>query len=87
MIRTLFITTTILMAGLSGFSQSGSPSYGKIKIGAPMPDFVLTHIEHFRTSSASLNEFKGRWLVLDFWHEYCSGCIAAFPKIMHSKVG
>jgi peroxiredoxin len=68
------------MAGLSGFSQSVPPSYGPIKLGAPMPDFVLTQIEHFRTSSASLKDFKGRWLVLDFWHEYCSGCIAAFPK-------
>ncbi|TKC08980.1 TlpA family protein disulfide reductase [Pedobacter frigoris] len=51
------------------------------EVGKPMPDFTLSDITYYKAKKASLKDFKGRWLVLDFWHRTCSACIASFPKI------
>ncbi|RZJ92629.1 TlpA family protein disulfide reductase [Pedobacter psychrodurus] len=29
----------------------------------------------------TLNEFKGKILILDFWATWCGGCLAEFPKL------
>lgn len=51
------------------------------EIGKPMPDFTLTNIQYYEKKEASLKDFKGKWLVLDFWNRYCVNCIKGFPKI------
>ena len=51
------------------------------QIGARCPIFELKEIEYFSSKKARLSDFSGKWLVLDFWNEYCSACIASFPKI------
>jgi len=52
------------------------PEAGKI-----CPDFVLKNIKYFEKRQAGLHDFKGKWLVLDFWNKTCSSCISSFPKI------
>jgi len=47
----------------------------------PMPDFTIRQIRHFRDTQAVLSDFKGKWLLLDFWNKYCGACIASFPHI------
>lgn len=51
------------------------------RTGYPCPDFTLRNIEYFSKKQAVLADFKGRWLVLDFWNKYCTSCIGAFPKV------
>jgi thiol-disulfide isomerase/thioredoxin len=58
------------------FAQQHHPEVGK-----PMPNFVLVNIKHYKTTKASLNDFKGKWLFLDFWFTGCSNCIKSFPKV------
>lgn len=55
------------------------------EIGKPCPEFTLNDIQYYHKSQASLADFRGRWLILDFWGEYCSGCIASFPKMNDLK--
>ncbi len=50
-------------------------------IGQPMPDFKLNEITHYTSTSASLSDFRGKWLALDFWFPGCSSCIRSFPKV------
>ncbi|HEY4061118.1 MAG TPA: redoxin domain-containing protein [Puia sp.] len=51
------------------------------EIGKPCPDFELHNIKYYRKKQASLEDFSGKWLVLDFWNKYCGACIASFPRV------
>lgn len=42
------------------------------------PDFTLKNLEG---KSVSLSEFKGKWVVLDFWGSWCIWCIKGFPEL------
>ncbi|MBV5282340.1 MAG: AhpC/TSA family protein [Paludibacter sp.] len=50
----------------------------KVKVGDIMADgelFDLSDNKH------SLSEYKGKYLLLDFWSDGCSACIQALPKL------
>src|SRR5438309_1226849 len=51
------------------------------EIGKPCPDFTLNEIYNYPKSKASLQDFKGKWLILDFWSRGCTACIQSFPKL------
>lgn len=51
------------------------------KIGEVCPSFILPNILYYERNQASLQDFKGKWLVLDFWNKYCHVCVASFPKV------
>lgn len=77
-----FITGLILTITIAAYAQ---PAHGvnasKPQVGNPMPDFTLNNITHYKTKSASLKDFKGKWLFLDFWSPQCVTCIQTFPKV------
>lgn len=54
------------------------PSIQKPEIGKPMPHFVLQDVRYFRTSTISLADFPGKWLILDFWYR---GCVASIKNL------
>ena len=49
------------------------------EVGKPCPDFHFKDVEHYSKKSISLKDFKGRWLLLDFWNRYCSVCLNRMP--------
>ena len=51
---------------------------GKVGVGDPMADTDLYDIEG-RTHR--LAEFKGKYILLDFWTQGCGPCIASLPEI------
>ena len=51
------------------------------EIGKPMLDFTLKDIQNYDKHEASLEDFKGKWLLLDFWTRYCTNCLRSFPKV------
>lgn len=57
-----------------------------LKIGDQLPDLAVGKIynEPYITS-ARLEDFKGKPLILDFWHQYCSECIKEFNRLMELK--
>ena len=39
------------------------------------------NILNYKTGSLSFNDFEDKLIILDFWNQYCSSCLNAFPKI------
>jgi thiol-disulfide isomerase/thioredoxin len=52
-----------------------------LSIGDKVPDVIFKNIKYHNSSTASLSDFKGKLIILDFWSTFCSTCIAAFPKM------
>jgi thiol-disulfide isomerase/thioredoxin len=51
---------------------------------------MLIHVKNSNIRSANGAEFSkkslvGKWIILDFWHQYCKGCINSFPRMNHLR--
>lgn len=42
------------------------------------PNFTLKNLEG---KEVSLSDFKGKWVILDFWGSWCPWCIKGFPEL------
>lgn len=42
------------------------------------PAFTLKNLEG---KDVSVSDFKGKWLIIDFWGSWCGWCIKGFPKL------
>jgi len=51
------------------------------EVGKKCPNFELDTIDFYSKKKVKLEDFKGKWLILDFWAKNCSSCISSFPKI------
>jgi len=49
------------------------------EVGKPMPEFTVRNIKYYSKNKATLKDFRGKWLLLDFWNKYCGACIESFP--------
>lgn len=57
---------------------------GGLKDGAAAPDFALTDLAG---RNATLGDYRGKVLLLDFWATYCDSCRAELPalKALHQR--
>jgi thiol-disulfide isomerase/thioredoxin len=46
-----------------------------------MPNFTLKDLKYSSARQASLKDFNGKWLILDFWSRNCGSCVESFPHI------
>lgn len=44
----------------------------------PAPDFTLEGLDG---KQVSLSDFRGKWVILDFWGSWCPWCIKGFPAL------
>ncbi len=42
------------------------------------PDFTFADMEG---KNVSLSDFRGKWVIIDFWGSWCPWCIKGFPKL------
>lgn len=66
-------------------SHAADPT--KPHVGEPLPDFRLTRVSNYPKTQASLKDFHGKWLILDFWFTGCTSAIRSLPMInkLHLK--
>jgi len=50
------------------------------KLNAPAPDFELPALDG--TKTYSLEDFKGKVVLLNFWASWCTGCKAEMPEFI-----
>lgn len=84
-----FITITFLTIAMlgSGSALGFKVDRTKPRVGEPMPDFTLTKVTHYPKKEVSLADFKGKWLILDFWFTGCTSAIKSLPQVnaLHLK--
>jgi thiol-disulfide isomerase/thioredoxin len=79
--RLLLTALFFLLARFAQAQQFSLLETPKPEVGKPCPEFALTHVTHYAKNNVTLNDFKGKWLFLDFWFTGCTTCIYSFPKI------
>lgn len=52
-----------------------------LKVGDPLPDFVLPRVVNSKTGTFAPAAAQGKVLVLEFWGTYCSPCIPALRRL------
>lgn len=70
-----FITLLFVTFYLSAFTQN------KSLLGQKSPDLTFDTIVNFEKTSATLKDFNGKIIILDFWATWCGPCIQSFPEL------
>jgi thiol-disulfide isomerase/thioredoxin len=52
-----------------------------LKIGDTVPNYRLSPIINAPFTSASLADFKDKWLILDFFATWCGPCVSSLPRL------
>ena len=62
-------------------SIMATAQYKPLKIGEVVPDFLINNVSNYPKTSLRLSEFRGKYVILDFWDHNCASCLEAFPKM------
>jgi len=76
----LFIFTISIFVALNAQAQRSEAPYN-LRIGKPFPEFRLRDVLYYSKKDISLIDFRGHWVVLDFWNRYCTNCITEMPHL------
>jgi thiol-disulfide isomerase/thioredoxin len=78
------ILAVVLSVTLTGPAQNETSSAAPA--GDPVPDVAF---QLFDGSDATLADFRGRPLVLNFWASWCPACVAEMPAFqeVHEEIG
>jgi thiol-disulfide isomerase/thioredoxin len=61
--------------------QAQQSALKSLTVGDYLPDIVFHDLLNYKKDSATLKEFKGKLLILDFWGPYCKSCIKVMSKL------
>src|SRR5437868_5246081 len=59
--------------------RAQSANLQPIKVGDKLPNISVMQMMNYKLPKVSLEQFKGKKLILDFWASWCGGCAKKFP--------
>lgn len=71
----------ILLLLLTKVAHARQENVREIQVGDVIPNVKLNKILNYTSSTASLSDFKGKLIIIDFWATWCTPCVGAFPKL------
>lgn len=95
-IKRLFIFVAIFLAAVVSSQAQNAPDQTKdldslyaqklLKPGTVAPDFILPMMNNYKVQ---LSEFKGKYVLLDFWATWCPDCRKDIPAVkeLYDKYG
>lgn len=51
------------------------------EIGEKFPSYEFLELENSEKTKVDGGTYKGKWMVIDFWSEWCGACIKSMPKM------
>jgi thiol-disulfide isomerase/thioredoxin len=51
------------------------------EIGKPFPNFTFNDVHYFDRQILATDGFKGKWLIIDCWSQFCASCVASMPRM------
>jgi hypothetical protein len=83
-----FLTLGLVFGEINLIAQT-SDTLSYPDVGKPMPELTIRNIKYFPKKEAHISDFKGKWLLLDFWNIQCEACIVSFPYVneIQKKLG
>jgi peroxiredoxin len=74
-----YILLILLVSPLTILGQTSNLYYPKI--GDKIPDYTFSDVVNNRNSNISISEYRGKWVIIDFWTSICGGCLASFDRM------
>lgn len=75
------ICTTLFLTALCWFNNHASAQYKALKPGDVVPDVLFKEVTNYNKPTLKLSEFRGKYVILDFWNHGCLPCLEGFEKI------
>lgn len=69
----VFVPMALLLLSLQGAAADS------LIIGKELAPFELNNIAYYPSTHLNTQNFRGKWLILDFWSRGCTACVAGFP--------
>eukprot|EP01132_Coremiostelium_polycephalum_P021769 gene21769-25834_t len=63
------------------FAATSAQTKMPVQLDNPIGAFSLNDVHYYSKKSVTNKDFKGKWLILDFWNQGCINCLKSMPKM------